>query len=155
MEWLINLGYVGLFIGCAMAGSLIPISSDIFMIAILLAGGNPWICLIVGSLGYWLGTMTSYGIGWMGKWEWLERFHIKKEALEKQKSTIDKYGMWLAFFPWFPVAGRLSSVAMGFYKVRPKTVATLMLLGCVFRFLIWVLLYLAFGEDLIESIKGE
>lgn len=150
MEWLINLGYVGLFLGCAMAGSLIPVSSDIFMIGILLAGGDPWLCLLIGSVGYWLGTMTSYGLGWMGKWKWLARFRITRETLEKQKSNIDKYGLWLAVFPWFPVIGRLGSIALGFYKIRPKTVALLMLLGCVLRFLVWVLLYLAFFDQIVD-----
>ncbi len=154
MDWLISLGYVGLFLGCAMAGSLLPVSSDVFMIAILLAGGNPVICIIVGTVGYWLGGLTSYGIGWMGKWEWLERFHINQKKLEKQKERIDKYGMWLAFFPWLPVAGRLGSLAMGFYKIKPKTVATLMLFGCLFRFVIWTLLYFFFADKIIDLIGG-
>lgn len=154
MDWLISLGFVGLFIGCAMAGSLLPVSSDVFMIAMLIAGGNPVACLLIGTVGYWLGGMSSYGIGWMGKWEWLERFNIKKEQLEKQKSRIDKYGMWLAFFPWLPVAGRLASLTMGFYKIKPKTVATLMLLGCLFRFLIWTLLYLTFADKIINLVQG-
>lgn len=155
MDWLINLGYIGLFIGASMAGSLIPVSSDIFMIGVLLAGGDPATCLIVGSLGYWVGSMTSYGIGWMGKLEWLERFKINEERIQQQKRLIDKYGVWVALIPWFPVIGNLSLIALGFFKIKPQAVTLLTLIGCFIRFAIWTLLYLIFADAVIEWVTGE
>lgn len=150
MEWLINLGYLGLFIGTAMAGSVIPVSSDVFMVAMLLAGGNPWICLVVASVAYAAGGYSSYGLGWMGKWEWLERFfNIKQEKLEKQKAIIDKYGVWVALFKWIPVVGTLNIITLGFYKVQPKFTAILLLVGSFIRFIVWVILYLLFSDDVI------
>jgi len=147
MEWLINLGYVGLFIGCCLAGSFIPVSSDVFLIGMLLAGGNAWACLIIGTIGYWIGSMTSYGIGWAGKLEWLERFKVKKEKIEHQKKNIDKYGVWIALFAWIPIFGSITIFTLGFYKVKPKAAATLMLIGCFLRFLIWTfILKAALGE---------
>ncbi len=142
MEWLINLGYLGLFLGSALAGSVFPLSSDVLLIGVLVAGGNPWICLIVATLGNWLGGMTSYGIGWLGKWEWMERwFKVKREKLEKQKTMVDKYGVWLALFSWAPFIGNLSVMALGFYKIRPKLTAVLVLIGCFVRFSVWILIY--------------
>jgi len=152
MEWLINLGYVGLFIGCSLAGSFLPVSSDVFLIGMLLAGGNAWACLIIGTIGYWIGSMTSYGIGWAGKMEWLERFKIKKEKIEKQKRYIDKYGVWVALFAWIPVFGSISITTLGFYKVKPKTTAILMFIGCFFRFLIWTFILKAALGEITELI---
>jgi membrane protein YqaA with SNARE-associated domain len=141
MDWLLNLGYLGLFLGTFLAGTVIPLSSDLLMVGMLAAGANPWICLIVATLGNTAGVMTSYVLGWFAKWQWLEKwFKVKKETLEKQKVKIDKYGVWLAFFSWVPVVGIISMVALGFYKVKPKLTVLLALAGCFVRFLFWVLL---------------
>lgn len=142
MDWLLNLGYFGLFLGTFLAGTVIPLSSDLLMVGMLAVGANPWICLIVATVGNAAGAMTSYVLGWFAKWEWLEKwFKVKEETLEKQKVRIDKYGVWLAFFSWTPVVGLISMVALGFYKVRPKLTALLTLAGCFVRFLFWVLLH--------------
>lgn len=145
MDWLINLGYWGLFIGSFLAGTVFPLNSDILMIGILNLGGNPWICLAAATSGNWLGSMLSYGIGWLGKWEWLSKwFKIEKSKLDKQKKVIDKYGVFIALFSWFPIVGTLSVITLGFYKVKPKTTALFILIGCFIRFLLWTLLYLHF-----------
>lgn len=144
MDWLLNLGYLGLFLGTFLAGTVIPLSSDVLMIGILAAGADPWICLLVATAGNWLGAMLSYGLGWFAKWKWLEKwFKVKPETLEKQKVKIDKYGVWLAFFSWAPVVGTVSMIGLGFYKVRPRLTALLTLAGCFVRFLFWTLLHAA------------
>ena len=49
MDWLIDLGYVGLFIGTFVAGTVLPLSSDVLLVGLLAAGGNPIACLIVAT----------------------------------------------------------------------------------------------------------
>ncbi|MDR2037827.1 MAG: DedA family protein [Bacteroidales bacterium] len=146
MDGLINLGYLGLFIGTFLSGTVIPLSSDVLLIGILALGGNEWLCLLIATIGNWLGGMTSYGLGWLAKWEWLERwFDVKPEKLHKQKETVNKYGAGLALFAWVPAIGSILLIALGFYKVKPKT-TTLLLLGvCFVRFLIWTLLHIHFA----------
>lgn len=143
MESLIDWGYWGLFIGSFLASTLIPMSADILLVGILALGGNPWLCLSVATLGNWLGGLTSYWIGWLGRWEWIERwFRVKEEQLQKQKARIDRYGVWLALFTWLPLVGDLFAIALGFYKIQPYHCALYMLLGRFARFLLWTLLYL-------------
>ena len=106
METLIDLGYWGLFIGSFLASTIIPMSADILLLGVLSLGGNAWLCFGIATLGNWLGGLTSYGIGWIGKWEWIEKwFKIKEEKLIRQKKYIDRYGVWLAFFTWLPFIG--------------------------------------------------
>ena len=86
METLIDLGYWGLFIGSFLASTIIPMSADILLLGVLSLGGNAWLCFGIATLGNWLGGLTSYGIGWIGKWEWIEKwFKIKEEKLIRQK----------------------------------------------------------------------
>lgn len=147
MEWLLNFGYLGLFIGAFVAATLVPFSSDILLVGMLLAGGNIYITVIVATLGNWLGGLTSYWVGWLGKWEWIEKyFRIKRETLERHKAKVDRYGAWLALFTWLPLVGDIFAVALGFYRVRFRSSAVLMLLGKGARFVLWAVLY-TFGVE--------
>ena len=88
MEWLLNLGYPGLFIGTFLSGTVLPMSSDVLLVGMLAAGADPVACLLLATVGNWLGAMTSYWLGWFARWEWLERvFKVRPEALTPSEST--------------------------------------------------------------------
>lgn len=138
-------GLWGLFIGTFLAATVVPFSSDVLYIAVLQMTANPWACLAVGSLGNWLGSLTTFGIGWLGRWEWIEKwFKVDRAKLEKQKVYIDKYGVWLALLSWVPFIGDVFAIALGFYKTNPWLTALLLLVGKTLRFLVWNLLLGAF-----------
>ncbi len=63
MEGLIEYGYIGLFAGAFMAATIFPFSSDILLVAMLAAGGQPVTTIVVATAGNWLGGLTSYGVG--------------------------------------------------------------------------------------------
>ena len=50
MEALLNFGYIGLFIGAFLAATIIPFSSDVLLVGLLAAGGDPIISITVGKL---------------------------------------------------------------------------------------------------------
>lgn len=143
MEALQDLGYIGLFIGSFLAATVVPFSSDALLLGLLFAGYSVVPTVIVATLGNWLGGLTSYWLGWLGKWEWIERFlHIKHETLVKHKSKIDRFGAWLALLTWLPFVGDVFALALGFYRVNFRSSALLMLVGKGARFVMWALLYL-------------
>lgn len=147
MESLIDLGYWGLLVGSFLASTVIPMSADVLLVGILALGGNIWLCLGIATLGNWLGGLTSYWIGWIGKWVWIERWlKVKEEQLVRQKSKIDRYGTLLALLTWLPIIGDLFAIALGFYKISPKLSAFYMLVGRFLRFLAWTLLYIQYAE---------
>ena len=142
MEWLEGLGYFGLFIGTFLAATVFPFSSDALYLGILAVTKDPIGCLIAGTLGNWLGSVASYWIGWIAKWEWIEKwFKVKHETLQKQKVRIDKYGAWLALLAWVPLIGDLFAIALGFYRTRPALTMVLLLVGKFVRFLAWNMIY--------------
>lgn len=142
MEWLEGMGLFGLFIGTFLAATVLPFSSDVLYIAILAATKDPVSCLIVGTLGNWLGSVLTYGMGWIGKWEWIEKwFKVKHETLVRQKARIDRYGVWLALLAWVPFIGDVIAIALGFYKTKPFWTITLLLIGKFGRFLVWNFVY--------------
>jgi membrane protein YqaA with SNARE-associated domain len=142
LDFLQAYGVCGLFLGSFLAATVVPLYSDALYLGVLYAGCNPISCLIAATLGNWLGGLTSYGIGWVGRWEWIERWlHVKREKLEQQRSRIDRWGIWLAFFTWLPFVGDLFAIALGFYRISPIKCALLMLLGKFLRFLGWTFLF--------------
>ncbi len=148
MEWLIEWGYWGLFVGAFVAATIFPFSSDVMLVALLAAGGEPVVAIAVATLGNWLGGLTSYYVGWLGRWEWIERWlHIKREKLEAQSLRVQRYGALLALMTWVPIVGDVMAVALGFYRVKPIISAFYMLLGKWLRFVLWAVLYY-WGESL-------
>ena len=137
-----SLGLLGLFIGTFLAATVLPFSSDALYIAVLAATGDPVGCLAVGTVGNWLGSVVTYWTGWLGKWEWIEKwFKVKRETLERQKAKIDRYGVWLALLAWVPFIGDVIAIALGFYRTRPAATMVLLLVGKFARFLLWNLIY--------------
>ena len=143
MDTLEQLGLLGLFIGTFLAATVVPFSSDALYVAVLLATKRPLACLLVGSIGNWLGGITTYLLGRLAKWEWLEKtFKVSREKLEKQKVKIDKYGVWMALLSWIPIAGDVIALALGFYKSPALWTILLLLVGKFGRFAIWTLFFL-------------
>lgn len=136
-----NLGLWGLFIGCLLSATIVPFSSDALYIAVLLATKAPVACLIVGTAGNWLGGVTTYFLGRLAKWEWVEKtFRVSREKLEKQKPLIDKWGVWVALLSWVPFVGDVIVIALGFYRTPAAWTIFLLLVGKFLRFLVWSLL---------------
>lgn len=147
MEFLQSWGYWGLFAGTFLSATVVPFSSDFLIVAILMAGGDPRLSFLYATAGNWLGGLTSYGLGWLGKWQWIEKWlHVKEEKLKKQQSKIDRYGAWLALLTWTPFIGDVFAIALGFYRVNFTKSAVYMLIGRALRFAFWIGLYLAMGE---------
>ena len=76
MDWLLDLGYLGLFIGSFLAATILPFSADVLLVGMLIGGGNGWLVVAIATAGNFLGGLTSYGVGRLGKWEWIERLGV-------------------------------------------------------------------------------
>ncbi|HNR28432.1 MAG TPA: YqaA family protein [Bacteroidales bacterium] len=151
MDFLLEWGYLGLFIGSFLASTIIPFSSEFLLIGMLLAGGNPWVCLALSTIGNTLGSYTCYGLGYLGKWEWIEKWlRIKREKLEKQQQVILKWSSLVALLCWLPVVGDVFSVGLGFYKIPFWKMAILMFIGKALRFLFWIGLWFLMPEKLLK-----
>ena len=136
---LTNLGLFGLFLGCMLAATLLPFSSETLAIGALALHYDPWVVVLVASLGNTLGGMISFFMGWLCKWEWLEKyFKINREKLMKVHNRVYKYGVWAAFFSWLPLVGDLIAIALGLMRISPWKTLLVMFLGKTLRFIITV-----------------
>lgn len=141
MTDLIGLGYLGLFIASFLAATVVPFSSEVVFSAMVFGGLNAWKCVFVATLGNWLGGMTCYYMGRLGKIEWIEKYlRIKKEKMEKFMGKLHRYGDWFAFFSFLPGLGDVIAVASGYFRCRWWIVALSMLLGKFARYIVWMYL---------------
>ena len=136
-------GLIGLFVSTFLAATVVPFSSDAIYIGVLAAGFNPVAVLVVGTLGNWLGGVTTYFIGRVARWEWIERlFKVKRETLDRQKALIDRWGVWIALISWVPFIGDVIVIALGFYKTPAVPTLLLLLIGKLLRFIVWTLFFI-------------
>ncbi len=143
MEWLVDWGYIGLFLGAVLGATVFPFSSEVLLTALLTQPTtNPYIAISCATLGNWIGGISSYYIGYLGRWDWIEKYlGVKRERLEAQSERICRWGALMAMMTWVPFIGDVLAVALGFYRVDFKQSALYMLLGKGARFIIWTLLY--------------
>ena len=142
MEFLLEYGYIGLFLGAFLAATILPMSSDVLLVGLLAVGADPYIAVAVATAGNWLGGLTSYWLGRAGTWEWLEKYcKVKRATIEKHQHRVTRYGSLLAFFTWLPLIGDVMAIALGFYRVDWKKTALFMLIGKGARFVTWALLF--------------
>ncbi|MDA3892652.1 MAG: VTT domain-containing protein [Salinivirgaceae bacterium] len=133
-----ELGYWGLFLASFLAATVVPFSSEAILSAMIYADFNTSACLVAASLGNWLGGLSSYYIGYLGKEEWITKYlRIPKDKTEKFKSKIRGKEGWIAFFCWLPFIGDIIAVVLGLLKRNYINVAVGMLIGKTLRYLIW------------------
>ena len=151
MEGLLGLGLIGLFIGCFLAATVIPFSAEILLVGAMDAGCDPVTTFCVATLGNSLGSLTSYGMGYLGKWEWIEKyFHVSREKLEKQRGKINKYGALMAMLCWLPFIGDVFAIGLGFYRINFPKCVVFIFLGKALRFGVWTVLYILYGQAFLD-----
>lgn len=137
LDTLIEYGYIGLFVASYLAATILPFSSEAVLTGILLMGGTPWISIIIAAIGNWLGGMTSYYLGRLGKIEWIEKYlKIRKDKIDTVSHKLNKKGAYISFFSFLPVIGDVIPVALGYTRANIYIVSISMLAGKLFRYVI-------------------
>ena len=138
MEAFVEWGYIGLFIASFLGATIIPFSSELVFSLLIIKGYDFNLSLLVATTGNWLGGLSSYFLGRLGRWSTLEKyFRLKKEKIVKFKTNIDKWGSLLAFFCWPPIVGDPIAVSLGFFRTNYLLVALWMFMGKLIRYIIW------------------
>ena len=133
MEFLIDYDYIGVFIAAFLAATVLPFSSEVVLTGVLLAGSSYWPCMIAATLGNFLGGMSCYWLGMLGKIEWIDA-----QKVYKVQNWIKDKGSWMGFFVFLPGIGDFIAVALGFLRANIWIVAISMFLGKAIRYWIWM-----------------
>lgn len=104
-EFWLQFGYVGLFIVSLVAASIVPLSSEIFVVAMIPLGYNIWVVGLVATAGNVVGAYTMYYMGIKGTAYITQRYNIKEERMEQAKNWFDRWGPAVLLLSAAPVIG--------------------------------------------------
>jgi len=142
---LISYGYWGMFVTAFVAGSFFPFSSEAVMTGLLAAGLDPWGLIIYGTVGNVLGGMFNYGVGHMGRLEWIERYlHVKQKDLDRATRFMAGRGAWMGFFAFVPILGSAITIVLGLMRANPIISFISITIGKFLRYVV-----LIYGANLL------
>ncbi|MDR1525165.1 MAG: VTT domain-containing protein [Tannerella sp.] len=139
MEVLIEYSYAGVFIAAFLAATVLPFSSEVVLTGVLVGGASYWPCLVAATVGNFLGGMTCYWLGMLGKTEWIKKYlRLDINKLERVRIRIKDKGAWVGFFVFLPGIGDFIAVALGFMRADVRIVAISMFAGKALRYWVWM-----------------
>ena len=131
---LVDWGYWGMLLAAFLAGSFFPFSSEAVMAGLQAAGLEPLPLVVYGSIGNVLGSMFNYGVGRLGKMEWIEKYlHVKQESLDKAGR-----GAWMGFFAFLPLLGSAITIVLGLTRANVPISILSITIGKVLRYILLV-----------------
>ncbi len=147
MQFIIDIltswGYLGMGLAAFLAGSFFPFSSEVVMVGLQTAGLDPWRLVIYGTVGNVAGGMFNYGVGRLGKLEWIERYlHVRREKLIHARRFMRGHGALMGFFSFIPILGSAITIVLGLTRANLPLSLFSITLG---KFLRYVLLIYGVG----------
>lgn len=140
IDLLTSYGYWGMLIASFVAGSFFPFSSEAVMVSLQAAGLAPWGLVVYGTIGNVLGSLFNYGIGRMGRLDWIERYlHVKHDDLDRAQRFLTGRGAWMGFFAFLPVIGTGISIVLGLMRANFLVAMLSIAIGKFLRYavLVW------------------
>lgn len=139
VQFLIDWGYWGMFISAFLAGTVLPFSSEAVLLTCIGLGLDPVASTLATTAGNALGGLTCYGIGHLGKTEWIEKYlKVDKKQLNRATRFIHGRGSWMALFSFLPVIGDAILIVLGLMRANLWIVTLSMTIGKLARYAILV-----------------
>ena len=136
-----ELGYIGLFLACFVSATILPFTSEGILILFLINGYDPFICLLIATLGNTIGGITNYLIGMLGNPKNIEKRFKNPEKFHRTSLQISKYGYWLALISWTPIIGDPLTILLGFFRVKFIPTLVLMTFGKLLRYAVIIFIW--------------
>ncbi|NOQ77178.1 MAG: DedA family protein [Methylococcaceae bacterium] len=138
MELLSELGLWGLGLSAFLAATFLPLSSELVLTSLLLAGENPTVLLIIATIGNVAGSTLNYALGRWGSDTILHRWlRLSSQQTDKAGQQFSRYGKWSLLFAWVPIIGDPLTFIAGLFKVNFVLFLALVTLGKFARY--WII----------------
>ncbi len=137
MEYLAELGYIGLFIAAFLAATILPLSSEALLSTLLISEFSPVALVIVATTGNVLGSLTNYALGYWGSLEVVKRWlKISEEEFVKAEQRFVKYGLFSLLFAWVPIIGDPLTLIAGVLRIHLLWFVILVTVGKLMRYIV-------------------
>lgn len=137
MDFLTDWGYFGLFLSAFLAATILPLSSEVVLSALLLNGLSPISLVMIATVGNVLGSIINYVMGrWLGLHVIKRWLRLSDQEFDKAEQRFAKYGLWSLCLAWVPVIGDPLTVMAGVLRVRFIWFLLLVTLGKLGRYVV-------------------
>ena len=137
MTFLSELGYAGLFIAAFLAATILPLSSELVLSALLVSGLSPTTLVLIATLGNVLGSLLNYMLGYWASLgivkKWLK--YSESEFLRAEQ-RFKKYGILALLFAWMPIIGDPITVVAGVLRIHLIWFLILVTTGKLLRYIV-------------------
>lgn len=113
---------LSLFTVAFFAATFLPLSSEIYFLALLSSGVEPFALVLWASLGNTLGAAVNWWLGKIarGKVQWLTTrswLRINEEDIDRASRSFQRFGKWSLLFAWMPIVGDALTLVAGLARV--------------------------------------
>ncbi len=135
MEWLVEYGLLGLALASFLAATILPLSSELVLSALLIAGENPTTLIVIATIANVAGSVVNYVVGRWGADTILQKwFHLTPQQTSNAESKFNRYGKWSLLFAWVPIIGDPLTFIAGILKVKFSLFLLLVTIGKFSRY---------------------
>ncbi|MDD5788820.1 MAG: VTT domain-containing protein [Bacteroidales bacterium] len=139
IQLLTEYGYLGMLAAAFLAGSFFPFSSELVMVGLMAAGLDPFLLVVYGTVGNVLGSVFNYGVGYMGRMDWIEKYlHVRKEKLERTRRFLAGRGAWMGILAFLPILGSVVTIVLGLMRANMTITFISITIGKFLRYLLLV-----------------
>lgn len=137
MDYFTELGYFGLFVSAFLAATILPLSSEIVLSALLLNGLSPIALVAIATTGNVLGSLTNYALGYWLSLEVVKKWlKMSEEEFVRAEQRFVKYGLFSLCFAWVPIIGDPLTVIAGVLRIRLFWFLILVTAGKLIRYIL-------------------
>ena len=124
--WVLEHGLPALFAVAFLAATLVPVSSEAALVAVLAAGVPVLPALAAASVGNGLACGLNYVLGRFFRDKTGRRLHASRSG-RAALAWADRLGPWSLALTWLPVVGDPLTVAAGYGRTSPLLFAAVVI----------------------------
>lgn len=137
MTFLSELGYAGLFIASFLAATILPLSSELVLSALLVSGLSPTTLVLVATLGNVLGSLLNYILGYWASLSIIKKWlNYSETEFLRAEQHFKKYGILALLFAWVPIIGDPITVVAGVLRIQLMWFLILVTTGKLLRYIV-------------------
>ncbi|MCA1241976.1 DedA family protein [Stappia stellulata] len=125
-----------LFLGAFLAATLLPFSSEVMLVAALVAGEiQPTLLVAAAAAGNILGSLVNWTLGrFLLTWQHRRWFPFSPAQIARASDRFSRYGSWSLLFAFLPVIGDPLTFVAGVLKVPFWRFTVLVSIGKIARY---------------------
>lgn len=110
------LDYLSLFVWSFLAATLVPIGSEVALVAVIYRHHVVWLPVVVATVGNYGGACTTYWLGWRAGQTWSGHVHLSPQHI-RARTMVQRYGAIVLLLSWVPLLGDVLVAVAGAARV--------------------------------------